>query len=253
VQSGRTCTRPARSTPTRAALGDHGSQRRRLDAGCPDLGRRLDPPDARILGVRVDTALVHPGDHRAEVDLDPHPLELAHRAALQRLGERVQARRVRVEQHDSRLRGIDPAEVALQRAARELHDPARELDPGGAGADDHERQPDRPQARIRLALGHLEVAEDPAAQLERIVDGLHPRRVARELRVPEVGLAGPRREDQAVIADLAEQAERVDGEAAAPRSIASTSPNITLRFAWWRRMSRIGGGDVPWARMPVAI
>ena len=44
--------------------------------------------------------------------------------------------------------GIDTPEVAAQRPARELHDLPRELDSGGAGADDHERQPHASQLRI---------------------------------------------------------------------------------------------------------
>jgi hypothetical protein len=57
---------------------------------------------------------------------------------------------------------------------RKLHDLAGELDAGGAGADDHERQPHGPQLRIGLALSHFERAEDPPAQLQRVVDRLHP-------------------------------------------------------------------------------
>ena len=56
----------------------------------------------------------------------------------------------------------------------------------------------------RLELGHLEGPEDPSPQLERVVDRLHPGRPARELVVAEVGLAGARRHDQAVVGKLEE-------------------------------------------------
>jgi hypothetical protein len=65
-----------------------------------------------------------------------------------------------------------------------------------------------------VCLGHLESAEDPPPQLERVIDRLHPRCVARELRVAEVRLVRALREDQAVVCDFAAQAERVDAEAA---------------------------------------
>ena len=63
-------------------------------------------------------------------------------------------------------------------------------------------------------LGELERAEDPPAQLECVVDRLHPGGVVGELRVAEVRLGGARGDDQAVVRDLAAPAERLDGEAA---------------------------------------
>src|SRR4029078_2030964 len=57
--------------------------------------------------------------------------------------------------------------------------------------------------------------EDPAAELQRIIDRLHPRRVTREFRVAEVGLARAGREKQAVVWDLAALSQRLDGQAPA--------------------------------------
>ena len=51
----------------------------------------------------------------------------------------------------------------------------------------------------RCGLRHLECSEDAPAQLERVVDRLHARRVQRELVVPEVRLVGAGRDDQAVV------------------------------------------------------
>ena len=86
--------------------------------------------------------------------------------------------------------------------------------PVGPCADDDERQPAAPRDGVGLALGHLECAEDPPAQLERVVDRLHPRRVVRELRMPEVRLARAGGDDQAVVGDLAAAIQRLDREAA---------------------------------------
>ena len=49
------------------------------------------------------------------------------------------------------------------------------------------------------ALGQLEGAEDAAAQLQRVVDGLHAGRELGELVVAEVGLAGAGGDDQRVV------------------------------------------------------
>ena len=61
-------------------------------------------------------------------------------------------------------------------------------------------------------LGLLERAEDPAAQFQRVVDGLHARRPLGELVVAEVGLPGTGSDDEAVVrgsVGVAEQ-DRVD-------------------------------------------
>ncbi len=86
--------------------------------------------------------------------------------------------------------------------------------PVGPAPDDHECQPGSAQVWISLALGHLEGAEDPSAQLECVVDRLHPRRVALELRMAEVRLVRTARENQGVVRNLAAQAKRVDAQAA---------------------------------------
>ncbi len=82
----------------------------------------------------------------------------------------------------------------------ELGDLARHLDPGRPGAHDHEGQQvvDVVAAR-RAQLGQLEGAEDPAPELERVVDALHAGRVLRELVVAEVGLARARRDQERVV------------------------------------------------------
>ena len=77
----------------------------------------------------------------------------------QRLGSPVQ-------QHDPDRRGVDAAKVASQAPCRQLSDLPGELDPGRAGADDNDRQPELSVTRGRRALGELEGAVDPPAKLE---------------------------------------------------------------------------------------
>jgi hypothetical protein len=67
----------------------------------------------------------------------------------------------------------------------------RKLDARRAGADDRERQPRRPRGVVRLQLGDLEGVEDPAAQLQRVVDRLHPGRVDGVLVVPKLDCDAP--------------------------------------------------------------
>ena len=90
-----------------------------------------------------------------------------------------------------------------QAAHRELADLARELDAGRSGAD-HRRSSTTPAARSGsvVDLGHLERAEDPPAQLERVVDRLHGRREERELVVTEVRLVHAGGHDEAVVRHL---------------------------------------------------
>ena len=95
--------------------------------------------------------------------------------------------------------GSNDAELAPQAACRELADLPGDLDAGGPGADDHDREPLLLLGEARRDLGHLERAEDPALQLERVVDRLHPGREDRELVVAEVRLTGARGHDQAVV------------------------------------------------------
>ena len=95
--------------------------------------------------------------------------------------------------------GVDPAEVVAQGAMGELGDLAGHLDPGGARADDDEGERPLALGGAGRELGELEGAEDPAAQLERVVDRLHAGGVLGEAVVPEVGLARSGGHEQAVV------------------------------------------------------
>ena len=87
-------------------------------------------------------------------------------------------------------------ERALEGVVGQFGDLAGHLHAGGAGADDHEGQQFGPALRIAGAFGLLEGAEDAAAQLQGVVDGLHSRCPFGEVIVAEVGLAGARGHDQ---------------------------------------------------------
>ena len=105
-----------------------------------------------------------------------------------------------VDEHDAGGAGVDRAEVLVERAVRELGDLAGHLHAGRAGADDHEgQQVVDVVAAGRPELGHLEGAEDPAAQLEGVVDALHAGGELGEVVVAEVGLAGAGGDQQRVV------------------------------------------------------
>ena len=63
-------------------------------------------------------------------------------------------------------------------------------------------------------FSHLEHTENPAAELEGVIDRLHAWRVMCELRVPEVRLARAGGDDQAVVRDLTPATNRVDSDTA---------------------------------------
>ena len=153
-------------------------------------------------------------DRRAQMDLDADVSQVPHRPLSERLGKGAEDGRRSVEQHDPRLGRIDAPEVAAQRMARQLRELPRELDAGRPCTDDDERQEAAPGNGVGLAFGHLERAQDPPTQLERVVDRLHPRRVVRELRMPEIRLARASRDDQAVVGDFAAAIQHLDREAA---------------------------------------
>jgi hypothetical protein len=77
---------------------------------------------------------------------------------------------------------------------------AGHLHAGGTGPDHDEGQVVVDVVTAGGAeLGHLEGTEDPAAQLQRVVDALHAGRVLGEAVVAEVGLRGAGGHDQRVV------------------------------------------------------
>ena len=75
-----------------------------------------------------------------------------------------------VEQDDPHGGWVKGAELATEAACRQLPNLACELHPSWSGTHDRDGQPALPLGRIVDHLRDLEGAEDPAPQLQRIVD-----------------------------------------------------------------------------------
>ena len=161
VQSASTFTRPASVERCAGRVGEEPAEWRCLDAGGPDLRRRLDPAQRRLGGVRIEPVLVDMRDRRAQMDLDPNVSQVPHRPLSERLGKGAEDGRRSVKQHDPRLSRIDAPEVAAQCMARQLRKLPRELDAGRPCTDDDERQKAAPGIGVGLAFCHLERAQDP--------------------------------------------------------------------------------------------
>ena len=170
-------------------LAQQLAERAGLHAGRPHLGGGLDAPTGAVLVLDLDAPLVDVDDHRAELDLDAELLQRVLGLLAQRPAERREHLGRRVEQDHPGLARVDPAEVAVQRAVRQLGDLAGHLDAGGARAHDDEGQQPVDLVLVVGELRQLEGAEDAAAQLEGVVDALHAGRELGELVVAEVGLA----------------------------------------------------------------
>ena len=181
-------------------LGQGLAQGVGLHAGGPDLGDGVDALGAAVLELHLEAALVDLGDHAAEHHLDAELLELL-LGLLAELGtEGRQHLRRGVDEDDARLPGVDRAEVLAQRVVRQLGDLAGHLHAGRTGADDDEGQQVVDVVTAGgTELGHLEGAEDAAAELEGVVDALHAGRELGEVVVAEVGLAGTGRHEQGVV------------------------------------------------------
>ena len=100
-------------------------------------------------------------------------------------------------------------ESAFQRVVGQFGDLPGHFDAGRAGADDGEGQQLPAPLRIAGPFGLLERAQDPAPQLERVVDRLHAGREFGEVVVAEVGLAGAGGDDQGVVRGFVAVAEQL--------------------------------------------
>ena len=89
---------------------------------------------------------------------------------------------------------------SLARAlSRHFADLSGQLDTGGSATGDGEGEP-RVALRSRWqSFGHLECAEQPAADAQRVVEGLHPWRPLREFLMAQVGLTHSDGDDQHVV------------------------------------------------------
>ncbi len=180
-------------------FGDHLAQRAGRDAGRPHLARAIDPAFAAVLLLDRDAFVVDRRHHRVELDLDVHLLQPSLRLEAQ-LGAHGRQHGGRgVEQDHPALAGRDGPKCPGQGALGQLDDLAGQLDTGGSGPDHDEGEPPLALGMVGGDLGRLERAEDAAAQLQRVIDGLHAGGVGGELVVAEVGLLRAGGHDEAVV------------------------------------------------------
>ena len=117
----------------------------------------------------------------------------------------------------------------------------RQLDAGRPAADHHERQQPALRGPIRLAFGLLEGEQDPAPYIERILQGLQPRRERSPRLVTEIGMRRSGRHDYIVVRDFpVGELDDLPGSVDRPSSASHTST-----FRWRRRIQRIGDAMSP--------
>ena len=198
VQSASTATCPARvgSTPACSV-----SMLPSDDACTPAAQIFVPRRAARAIDVWTSMPPASTRDQRPRPDLDAQLLEVSCRAPREALAK---LERISGAVSSSTMRAAAGVEAAGSSSALWRDSsatwPASSTPVGPAPTT---RTSARSAARrVRLELGELEGAEDPAAQLERVVDRLHARRVAGELVVAEVGLRRTGRDDQAVVRQL---------------------------------------------------
>ncbi len=137
---------------------------------------------------------------RAHLDADA--LERGLRRAGERFGKCGEDARRALDEDDARSGGIDQAEVAGDGLARDLAERAGQLDARRAAADHHEGEERLLLGAVALALGGLVRQQHPTPDLERVLEGLEPRRQQLPVVVAEVRVAGARRQDERVVVDF---------------------------------------------------
>ena len=176
VQSSRTTMRPARSHVAPLA-----------SASRPASGEACTP--AAQIFVRQTTRSVDPSGPRTStpnastpVTIDPVRIVTpSRRSSLAAFAESRSPNVARISlppstNRTSALAGSMRRKLPLRPVREQLGDLPGDLDPGRAASDHDEGQPRATRLRVLLVLRHLEGAEDPPAQLQGVVDGLHARR-----------------------------------------------------------------------------
>ena len=252
VQSGSTVIRPCRSVSRSCRLGQRPGQRRRLHPGRPDDSSSADP----LLSLLIfddNTICVDLGHDAPHTQLHAEIAEGSRCPSREPVTEGSQGFRSGVEQKHAGGGGVDRPELVSQGSHRQLAELAGQLAAGGPRSYHHEGQPFPPLLRVDGQLRHLERAEDPATDLEGVVDRLHAGGMGGELVVAEIGEAVARGHDQA-------QCERRRIVAVGPAAVTTrplrskpvTSANTTSMLRWRDKTPRRGGAIWPSLRMPVA-
>ena len=161
-----------------------------------------------------------------------------------------------VEEQYTRVFGLDAVELIGQGSSSHFPDLPGQLDTGGSATGYGEGQP-RVALRSRgQSFGHLECAEQPAADAQRVVEGLHPRRPLREFLVAEIRLTHSDGDYQHVVVkrerglvgaaggDLARVGVEVDRFAEQGGDVAVTRELLAQRMADLPNAQRPGGALV---------
>ena len=197
-QSGSTGSRPARSTSTPTFSPSSRASGEACTPAAQIRGAGRDRLDA-VRALDRDAVVVHVHGEGVEPDLDAHLLQRPLGVALQPGRERRQDGLRAFQQDDPGLVGVDRAVVPRQHGVGQLGDLPDELDTGGAGADHDEGQPVGAFLRVGRDLGHLELRQDPVAQVPGVLDGLHPGGELGEVVVAEVRVGRARGDDEGVV------------------------------------------------------
>ena len=99
---------------------------------------------------------------------------------------------------------IDAAEVTPQCNPHHVRQRRREFHAGGTRADQHERHLSRAFVLVLSRCGQFERAQDFGSDRLGIDEALEPRRISRELVVPEVARPHAGRDHQIIERDLAD-------------------------------------------------
>ena len=173
------------------------------------------------IGCNVDSVGVDACDPRTHAEFDAELFECRRRLRGESVAECCEWFLASVHEQDPDRRGIKGPEVAPEAAYRELADLTGDLDTGRSGADHHDGQPGLLLGWVAGDFGHLERPEDPAPELDRVVEGLHPGREEGKLVVTEVRLVHAGGHDETVVRDFDRVVERARREHDAPIEIES--------------------------------
>ena len=179
-------------------VGEVAAERAGRNAGRPHLACGFDTPHGAVGVLDRDAVAVDVGDHGVELDLHAHLLQPVLRLLAELLTHRRQHRGRGVEQDHPCLRRIDMAERTFEGVVGQFGDLPGHFDTGRPRADDDEGEQLLAAGRVAGPLRLFESAQDPAAQLEGVVDGLHAGSPFGEVVVSEVRLARAGSHDQAV-------------------------------------------------------
>ena len=149
-------------------------------------------------------------DLRARADLDAEPGQAARRRAGEIGGEAREETGPALEEDHARVRRIDGAEVPGDGVAGDLREGAGQLHSGGPAAHDHEGEQGGALGAVLRALRRLEREEEPAPDLQRILQRLEPGRQGFPFVVAEVRVACAGGHDERVVG---EHVARVEGHA----------------------------------------